>query len=183
MKIKVNEHICLELINEDHAQAIFDMVDKNRTHLRVWLPFVDNMKTITFAQNFIKGSMQRNKDGNEHAFVIFDNETAVGRIGVYKIDNQNKIGEIGYWVVENSQGKGIVTKACKAILDFCFDELNLNRVEIKCGTTNRKSKVIPERFHFKHEGIIRQGELLYGKFIDLDLYALLREEQRENPSS
>jgi ribosomal-protein-serine acetyltransferase len=177
MKLQVNETINIELINEKHAQPIFDMVDSNRDHLRVWLPFVDRMKSIAFAHNFIRGSMQRNQDGEEHAFVIVDGQTAVGRIGVYKIDHQNKIGEIGYWIIESAQGKGIVTKACKAILDFCFDELKLNRVEIKCGTENSKSKAIPERFNFRHEGIIRQGELLYDQFIDLHLYSLLKLER------
>jgi ribosomal-protein-serine acetyltransferase len=177
MNLRVNEQISIELINELHAQPIFDMVDNNRAHLRVWLPFVDKMQTVAFARNFIRGTMQRNQDGSEHAFVIKDEEKIVGRIGVYKIDQQNKIGEIGYWIVANAQGKGIVTKACKAMLDFCFNELDLNRVEIRCGTGNIKSKAIPERFNFKHEGIIRQGELLYDEFIDLHLYSLLKVER------
>lgn len=176
MNVKVDEQVSIELINETHADQIFDMVNNNREHLREWLPFVDRMQTVTFAQNFINGTMERNEGGTEYAFVIKNNQTVVGRIGVYKIDVQNKIGEIGYWIVEGFQGKGIVTKACKAILEFCFNELNLNRVEIRCGTGNVKSKAIPERFNFKQEGIIRQGELLYDKFIDLHLYSLLRSE-------
>lgn len=177
MRMQVNETISIELINEKHAQPIFDMVDENRAHLRVWLPFVDRMKTVAFAHDFVRGSMQRNQDGDEHAFVIIDGQMVVGRIGVYKIDHQNKIGEIGYWIIERAQGKGIVTKACQAILDFCFDDLKLNRVEIRCGTGNARSKAIPERFHFTHEGIIRQGELLYDQFIDLHLYSLLKTER------
>jgi ribosomal-protein-serine acetyltransferase len=179
MKIKVDEKLRIELINEKHAQLIFEMVDKNRIHLREWLPFVDNMQSVEFSENFVKGTMQKNKDGIEYAFVIFENEIAIGRIGVYKIDKQNKIGEIGYWLVEYMQGKGIVTKACKAIIDFCFMDLNLNRMEIKCGTENLKSKTIPERLNFSKEGIIRQGELLYGKFIDLNLYSLLKADKQK----
>jgi ribosomal-protein-serine acetyltransferase len=177
MEMKVNEQITITLINETHAQPIFDMVDNNRAHLRTWLPFVDRMQTVAFAQNFVSGTMQRNEEGMEHAFVIMDDQRVVGRIGVYKIDIQNKIGEIGYWIIQGAQGKGIVTKACKTILDFCFDELKLNRVEIRCGTENIRSKAIPERFNFKHEGILRQGELLYDKFIDLHVYGLLRSER------
>jgi ribosomal-protein-serine acetyltransferase len=43
MILNIDETIRIELINENHAQAIFDIVDKNRTHLRTWLPFVDRM--------------------------------------------------------------------------------------------------------------------------------------------
>jgi ribosomal-protein-serine acetyltransferase len=122
----------------------------------------------------VKGTLQRNKDGNEFAFVIIVDNKVIGRIGVYKIDHQNKIGEVGYWLAESMQGKGVVTKSCKALIDFCFSNLHLNRIEIKCGTENFRSKTIPEKLNFTKEGIIRQGELLYDQFIDLNLYALLK---------
>lgn len=176
MVINIDENIKIELINENHSQPIFDIVDKNRNHLREWLPFVDRMQTIEFAENFVKGTMQRNKEGNEFAFVIIENDKVIGRIGVYKIDGQNKIGEIGYWLAENFQGKGIITKSCKALIDFCFSDLQLNRIEIKCGTENFKSKTIPEKLNFTREGVIREGELLYDKFIDLNLYSLLKTD-------
>jgi len=176
MTISIDENIRLELIDEKHSQPIFDIVDKNRKHLREWLPFVDRMQTVEFAENFVKGTMQRNKDGIEFAFVIIDNDKVIGRIGVYKIDCQNKIGEIGYWLAENSQGKGIIHKSITAIIDLCFTALQLNRIEIKCGTENIKSKTIPEKFNFTKEGVIRQGELLYDKFIDLNLYSLLKTD-------
>jgi ribosomal-protein-serine acetyltransferase len=176
MIINIDENIKIELINENHSQPIFDIVDQNRIHLRQWLPFVDRMQTVEFAENFVKGTMQRNKDGNEFAFVIIENDKVIGRIGVYKIDGQNKIGEIGYWLAENLQGKGIITKSCKALIDFCFSDLQLNRIEIKCGTENFKSKTIPEKLNFTKEGVIREGELLYDKFIDLNLYSLLKTD-------
>lgn len=176
MTIKIDDKIRIELIEEKHTQSIFDIVNSNRNHLRPWLPFVDRMQTVEFAQNFVKGTIQRNKDGHEFAFVIFNNNIMVGRVGVYKIDSQNKIGEIGYWIIENAQGNGIITKSCKALIDFCFTDLQLNRIEIKCGTENFKSKIIPERLNFTHEGVIRQGELLYDKFIDLNLFSLIKKE-------
>ena len=176
MIINIDENIKIELINENHSQPIFDIVDQNRIHLRQWLPFVDRMQTVEFAENFVKGTMQRNKDGNEFAFVIIENDKVIGRIGVYKIDGQNKIGEIGYWLAENLQGKGIITKSSKALIDFCFSDLQLNRIEIKCGTENFKSKTIPEKLNFTREGVIREGELLYDKFIDLNLYSLLKTD-------
>ena len=178
MIIKIDENINLELINESHSQAIFEMVDNNRTHLRKWLPFVDKMQSIEFAENFVKGTMQRNLDGNEYAFVITENGINVGRICVYKIDLQNKTGEIGYWVIESKQGKGIITKSCKTIINFCFEELSLNRIEIKCGTHNLRSSKIPKKFNFTFEGMMRQSEFHYDKFIDLNLYSLLKNIEK-----
>jgi ribosomal-protein-serine acetyltransferase len=177
MKIEIDDKIRIELIEEKHAQSIFDMVNANRNHLRQWLPFVDRMQSVDFAKNFVNGTIQRNKDGSEYAFVIYNDEKMVGRIGVYKIDNHNSIGEIGYWIVKDSQGNGIVMKSCAGLIDFCFNDLKLNRIEIKCGTENLKSKTIPEKLNFTKEGVIKQGELLYDKFIDLNLYSLLKTDR------
>lgn len=178
MTIKIDDKIRIELIEEKHIQPIFDMVDENRNHLRPWLSFVDRMQTVEFAKKFVNGTMQRNNDGVEYAFVIYNNDQMVGRVGVYKIDNQNKIGEIGYWLIEKSQGNGIVTKCCYELINFCFDNLELNRIEIKCSVENLKSQAIPRKLNFKKEGVIRQGELINDEFIDLNLYSLLRIERQ-----
>lgn len=174
-KIKIDEYVNIELINENHTQSIFELVNNNRTHLREWLPFVDRMQTPEFAENFVKGTIQRNKDGIEYAFVIILNDQVIGRIGVYKIDTQNKIGEIGYWIAQNFQGKGIIKRACEVIIEFCFSELQLNRIEIKCGTEKYKSQFIPEKLNFTKEGVMRQAELIYDRFIDLNLYSLTKK--------
>ncbi len=176
MFIKVTENISLELIDENHSVAIFEMIDQNRAYLRNTLTFIDYLQSLESASAFVKGSMQRNQQGIEYGFVIVENGKAIGRIGIYKIDNYNRIGEIGYWLVENAQGKGTVSKCCQKLLEFCFSDLTLNRIEIKCGAANYKSAAIPERLNFKKEAVLKQAELLNGKFIDLNLYALLREE-------
>jgi ribosomal-protein-serine acetyltransferase len=72
MTLNIYQDIRLELINENHSQPIFELVDKNRTHLRAWLPFVDRI--VAFAENFVKGTMRRNIDGNEFAFAIVETE-------------------------------------------------------------------------------------------------------------
>lgn len=177
MILNIDDKTRIELIEEKHTQSIFNMVNENRNHLRPWLSFVDRMQTVEFAKNFVNGTIQRNKDGVEYAFVILNDDKMVGRIGVYKIDDQNKIGEIGYWIIEKSQGHGIVTKCCKALIDYSFNDLKLNRIEIRCGTENLRSKKIPEKLNFTKEGVIRQGELLYDNFIDLTLYSLLKVDR------
>ncbi len=176
MTINIDENISLEFINASHSQAVFDIANDSRDYLREWLIWVDEMQSVEFIENYIKESAQRKSDGSAFAFVIIDNEKVVGRIGIYKINNINKIGEIGYWIAENQQGKGIVTKCCKGLINFCFNELHLNRIEIICGTENYKSQIIPQRLGFTKEGVIRQGALVHNKFIDLCLFSLLKSE-------
>lgn len=178
MNLKIDDQIHLELIAIKHAQEIFNLVDRNRTHLKQHLSFVDKMQTVDFAINFAKGTIEKNKLGIEYAFVIYFNNNPIGRIGIYKIDLQNKIAEIGYWLDKKEEGKGIISKSLNSLIKFCFDELKLNRIEIKCGIENSKSNAIPIKFNFKFEGVIRQGEFINNQYIDLNLYSLLREEMQ-----
>jgi ribosomal-protein-serine acetyltransferase len=186
MILTINQDLRLELITDDHALPVFKMVDSNRPFLRTWLSFVDRMETIDFATGFVRVTQEKNKLGMEYAFVIYEHNEPVGRMGVYKIDSQNRIGEIGYWLIENKQGKGIITLACKTLIDFCFDTLNLNRIELKCATANTKSRGIPERLSFKQEAVLHDAEWLHDRFVDLYLYVLLKKDRvlttNQNPS-
>ncbi len=179
MTIEIKESIKLELIISDHAEAIFQLAKENRNYLLPWLPWVANMKSVDFISTFIEASTQRNKEGQEFSFVIIENSKVIGRIGIYKIDRYNKIAEIGYWIGEHHAGKGIVTKTCMAIIRYCFTTLNINRIEIKCATDNFKSQTIPQKLGFLKEGIIRDGEFLGDKFVDLYCYSLLQKDYEQ----
>jgi ribosomal-protein-serine acetyltransferase len=161
---------------QDHTEQLMQSVNSNRSHLGKWLPWVPFMQTADDFRSYIERSRQLHCEGTERNWVIkFKGKTA-GRISIHNIQQQNKTGAIGYWLGKEFEKKGIVTMACKAVLDHCFTVLHLNRVELKCGTENLKSAAIADRMHFTKEGVLRQAEAVNGKFIDLSLYAMLKEE-------
>ncbi len=176
MNLQVNDTIRMELITNEHASVIFNMVDANRDYLRNWLSFIDNMRTLEFAEAFVNSIIEKNKQGIAYGYIIFENQVPVGRIGIYKIDHQNAIGEIGYWLVEKSQAKGIINNCCTTLIQYAFDELAINRIEIKCATGNVKSAAVAQKLDFVEEGILREAELVNGIYLDLYLYALLKKD-------
>ncbi|MGD0437837.1 MAG: GNAT family protein, partial [Bryobacteraceae bacterium] len=80
------------------------------------------------------------------------------------------------WIGSTFQGRGIVTDACRAVIDHAFLEWKLNRVEIHCATGNTKSCAIPQRLGFQFEGVQRQAQLLNGSYHDINLYSKLALE-------
>ena len=176
MTIKIDTAISLELLDKKHTTATFELITTNRHHLREWLPWVDNMRSIENFEAYIRKSKKEKEEGTDFGFVIIFNNAVAGRIGLHNIDQQNKIASIGYWLGEKKKKKGIITKCCRAIIDFGFTQLNLNRIEIRCAVENFKSKAVPERLNFKQEGILNQAEFVNNKILDLYVYALLKEE-------
>ncbi|MDQ1088120.1 MULTISPECIES: GNAT family N-acetyltransferase [unclassified Siphonobacter] len=176
MILQINQDLTLESLDRVHSSSIFQLVTENKNYLSPWLPWVGLVRAPSFFDNYADASQLRSKHGGEFAFVIKENDTVVGRIGIYKIDTQNHSGEIGYWIAPSSQGKGLITQATQRLLKFGFEELPLNRIEIKCAIGNTKSQAVPERLGFTKEGISRQAEFLHGQYVDIVVYSKLKSE-------
>ena len=176
MNLIINEETGLELTTQSHAAGLFAAIDANRQHLSVFLPWVGFMQAEEDVKAYLKNCEILYNEQKEISFVIFHNNTAVGRIGIHHINQMNKSGAIGYWLTKDAEGKGIITKSCIAIINYGFKELNLNRIELKAAVENFRSQAVPERLGFTKEGIMRQAERVNETFLDLHLYAMLRED-------
>jgi ribosomal-protein-serine acetyltransferase len=87
-------------------------------------------------------------------------------------------GEIGHWIRAKHEGRGHITRACRALIDIGFEELGLHRLEIRAGLENARSRAVPERLGFTHEGVGREGSRGSRGFYDLAVYSLLDREWR-----
>ncbi len=170
---RIDEHLELRLLEERHAAELYALIEQNRMYLREWMPWLDNNNTVADTQEFIKSRLKRFAENNGlQVSIVYRNQLA-GQIGFHSIDWLNRKTEIGYWLGAAFQGKGLMTKACRALISYAFDELGLNRVEIRCATENKRSRAIPERLGFTQEGIVREAEWLYDHYVDLIVYAVL----------
>jgi ribosomal-protein-serine acetyltransferase len=73
-----------------------------------------------------------------------------------------------------------MSQALETIIEYGFRDLKLNKIEIRVATENLKSRALPERFGFKEEGVIRDAEWLYDRYVDHVVYGLLQDEWRGN---
>jgi ribosomal-protein-serine acetyltransferase len=172
----VDKEIHLKLLEVKHSDELFLLTDRDRSHLREWLPWVDGTKVPENTKGFIKATLKAFSENNGFNAGIYYNGEIVGCIGLHGIDWNNKKTSIGYWLASNYQGKGIMTKSCKAIVNHVFYEIGLNRVEIRAADSNRRSRAIPERLGFTQEGIIRSAEWLYDHFVNHVVYGMLKAD-------
>lgn len=168
----------LRLLEPRHAEDLFLVTDKSRAYLREWLPWVDFTKNVSDSKHFIEGTLKQfgNNDGFQ-AGIWYKGELA-GVIGLHGINWANKATSIGYWLGEGFRGKGLMTAACQAVIDYGFTELGLKRIEIRVATENYKSQAIPERLGFQKEGCTRSAEFLYDRYVDHYVYGLIKEDSR-----
>ncbi|HEX8372400.1 MAG TPA: GNAT family protein [Chthoniobacterales bacterium] len=103
-------------------------------------------------------------------------EALCGVIGYNRIDWESRIAFPGYWLAKGSEGKGIMTQCCRALVDHASTEYRLNRIEIMVATENLKSQAIPDRLGFTREGVLRDAEWLYDHYVDHTVNALVNPQ-------
>jgi ribosomal-protein-serine acetyltransferase len=89
------------------------------------------------------------------------------------IDRVARNAIIGYWLAEEYEGRGLITRAVRALIDHAFGEWQLHRVEIRAAAENVRSRAVPERLGFTQEGVLREAELVGGEYQDLVVYGLV----------
>jgi len=175
-KLFVNNKIELERLKITHTFQVFQAIDTNREFLSPWLPFVQDNENQEDTEAFIESVTSRSPDRRDEVFVIWYEFHFAGLIGFRDTDRVNLKTEIGYWVIESMIGKGIVTQATKVLIDFAFMSMGMNRITIRCGVGNTKSAAIPKRLGFSFEGIELEGEKHHRRFIDLEVFSLLKRD-------
>ncbi len=176
-ELQVNSDIRLKEIEFEDVKPIFEIIDKERVYLSQWLPFVDETRDISYTRTFVENYMEMPAD--EFTFTIFYQQKLVGLVGMKDTDFENKKTEIGYWLSESYQNLGIMTLSVQKLIELIFEELHLNRIQIKSAIGNFKSQQIARRIGFIFEGIERQGELHERGFVDLEVYSLLEKDYRQ----
>ncbi|MDY0404150.1 GNAT family protein [Virgibacillus sp. 179-BFC.A HS] len=173
---EVDEDITLRLLNFDDTDELFGLIDTSRDHLRQWMPWLDTTKEPEDSKQFIDSAYQSYANRQSLIAGIFYRGRLAGMVSFNSLDWANRIGSVGYWIAQNYQGKGIMTRSVRGLVDYGFHVLGLNRIDIRAAYGNKKSRAIAERLGFRQEGQLRQVEWLYDHYVDHVVYGMLAQD-------
>ena len=100
----------------------------------------------------------------------------IGTCGYTDWDKTAHKGEIGYDLDPAYWGQGIMTEALRAILEYGFKKMGLNRIQAVIDSENTRSQKLVLRLGFKKEGVLRHNSTFRGQFRDDVCFSLLEEE-------
>ena len=173
-RARFHENAELRLMEERHAAEIYRVVDRNREHLARWLPWVDETRGPEDVLAFIRKALEQFARNEGFHAGVWHQERFVGAVGLKPINWIDRKVEIGYWLDAEAQGRGLITGACKLVIEHIFRELDLHRIEIRVADGNTRSMAIAHRLGALPEGVDRHGSILHGQFIDIYRFALIR---------
>jgi ribosomal-protein-serine acetyltransferase len=174
---RIDDSLELRPWDHRHAEELFAQVDRNRDHLRQWLPWVDATRAVDDTRAFIRRAIEQHARNEGFHVGIFEGARIVGGVGLVSLNWDHNRSEVGYWLSSDMQGRGIMTRACGRVVEHLF-EIGVNRVEIRCGAANVRSRAVAERLKFTQEGVIRQVQRIRERYVDLAVYGMLAPEWR-----
>ncbi|MGA4518084.1 GNAT family protein [Solibacillus sp. FSL W7-1472] len=129
------------------------------------------------ASQFIESIQTAEQNNKIVMFAIINKETKllIGLINL-NLSIPYQRGELAYWIGKEYWGNGYGTDAAKALLEYGFNQLKLNKIFAASFTSNTGSWKVMEKIGLKYEGTLKQHVSSFGQFYDLTYYGLLKEE-------
>jgi RimJ/RimL family protein N-acetyltransferase len=143
------------------GKAVYEAIQSSLNELKPWMPWAHTNQSEVDVEANIRDSIAKFITREDLRLHLLDKVTGefIGSSGLHRINWDIPKFEIGYWIDTLHSGKGYITEATEAITNFAFTELHAKRVEIRCDSTNTRSRAIPEKLGFTLEGILKSESL------------------------
>lgn len=135
-------------------------------------PFTEEDAVIRF--NFVLNGFKQ-KERFVFAITQHDNDELIGEIGIH-LDKSNNSAQFGYWLNEKQWGKGIITEALGAILQFGFEVLKLNKIYATHYPDNPASGKVIQKNKMIKEAELKDHYLIDGQYRSVIQYRLTKSE-------
>ncbi|RFA14449.1 hypothetical protein B7R22_09465 [Subtercola boreus] len=142
----------------------------NLVRLREWEQWAQGEQTREGLVRYTEALMADAVAGRHIPTVLRFNGRPIGSV-TCRIDRQQSVAELGYWIDAAFEGRGVVTRACRAILEE-LEVQGVARAEIHAATGNDRSRHVAERLGFTLERVRPKSFPVAGARHDLAIYVL-----------
>lgn len=165
--------ITLNQISEKDIDNLFNIYNNDKVFEYCGILPKHNKKTV---ENMI-GHFERDFNKKSRIkFGIFKDDQMLGIIECYDFKKKIDMLTIGYYLAEEYWNKGYATKALSLLVEYLFNEIEVNRIQAEVMIENNYSKKVLLKNGFMKEGTIRQGAFWPGKgIVDYEIYSKLRD--------
>jgi len=176
-KFPILETDRLKLVRHDlsHADDMYTLRTDEQVmaYLDVYPP-----KSVSDIEIKIKENIKDFDDKKGINWIITkkDSPEAIGYMGLWRIDQTNHRGELGYALKREYWNQGIATEAATKIINFGFDDIQLNTVMANTNPLNSSSQALLKKLGFVREAYFRQDYFFDGRYLDSAIYGLIKDD-------
>src|SRR5689334_19553946 len=175
-RFPLQEGITLGLVMLKDAPQLAEVIRANHEHLASYMSFASADYSEANAHEFLQRSLHKIADETAFRWLIFADDAIIGMISFNTISTRFGSADIGYWLAKEWTGRGIMIDAIRAITDYGFGTLGLQRIEILTDTENEKSANSALRAGYQFETCRCSWTYRNGQYRDLNAYVALADE-------
>lgn len=170
------ERLLLEELTLDHTDVIFSLRSSEEVNRYINRPKATENRD---AEAWIKKVRSGFPKAANITWVIRlkASDECVGSLVLWNFQSANYRAEIGYELLPDHQGVGIMSEAVNAVLNFCFDSLNLHTIEANLSPENKASVDLLARNGFRREASFKEIDFYDGQFLDRDVYTCFQNSR------
>jgi ribosomal-protein-serine acetyltransferase len=162
-------------IDPADGPELWDVIDGSRWHLERWLPWVPFNNTPEASQRYAEACAADWDAGRAVRFAVRDRSSRelLGVVGLDACVHLHRSCELGYWLKRSATGKGLMTAASRAAVDFAIERMGAHRIRCAAATENYPSLRVISRLGFRFEGIAREAEFVDQRWVDHAVFGKL----------
>lgn len=127
-----------------------------------WIPWATFSTDLASATAVLQRYADKQAEDTARIYGIWLDGTLVGGVMFTRFDSTSGVCEVGCWLEAAGEGRGLVTRACRALIDWAFTERGMTRVEWWAAAGNTRSIEVARRLGMTRDGVLRQHSLYRG---------------------
>ncbi|MET9730364.1 GNAT family protein [Streptomyces sp. NPDC006458] len=159
-----------------HAPEFLAHIDRARPLVDPWIPWATFSTDLQSATATLQRYADRQATDTGRIFGIWLEDTLVGGVMFTRFDSASGVCEIGCWTERAGEGRGLVSRACRALIDWAFTERGMSRVEWWTASGNARSVAVARRLGMTRDGVLRRHSPHLGRRRDIEVWSVLSEE-------
>ncbi|MBF6046645.1 GNAT family N-acetyltransferase [Streptomyces sp. NRRL B-1677] len=161
------------------AGELLAHVDRGREFIGQYNGLPDIITDLGSSRAFLRTYVEKAAADTGRICGIWTGGTLVGAVCLRTMDVEQGTAEAGCWLEPAAVGKGLVTRAVRALIDWAVQERGIHRVEWWVSAENEPSKAVARRLGMTRDGVLRESFLYRGKRHDEEIWSVLAPQWRE----
>jgi [ribosomal protein S5]-alanine N-acetyltransferase len=173
--VLTTQRLSLRWLTMQDAPALFAIFGDKQTARYLSMPAWADMSK---AQESIERDIREHQTGDSLRLGVVLNATTalIGTCQIFKVHTASRRAECGYSIAREHWQQGYAYEAMHSFIDYCFNTLQLNRLEADIDPANAASFKLLQKLGFKKEGELRERWIVSGARSDSWIFGLLASQ-------
>ncbi|GAA1447541.1 GNAT family protein [Nocardiopsis tropica] len=160
------------------AEEFLEHMDRGREFIGRFVGLADAVTDLDSSRRFLQGYAHKAANDTGRLYGIWTGGELVGGVLFRTIDARSGVAEAGCWLEPSAAGRGLVTRACRVIIDWVIEERGIHRVEWHAASGNAASIAVARRLGMTRDGVLRESYPYRGERHDMEVWSVLAPEWR-----